>query len=169
MKQAFKSLLTPITILAILGGCTAVTEGPKFLWGANAQRKAKELGWVCLGQTKVGQLINPLTWFVTGPNTYWFAKPAQVKTQKYLRDVWVVQTYRVNHEDGQTVGLSLLDTDNERWAYLGDPETDQKSELTRNFDNPKWEDAKTLKDHAWFKNAMDWIKNGKPSKASYCD
>jgi len=169
MNNSLKSLLTPLALVGILGGCTVLTEGPKFLWAQNADRKARELNWVCLGKSEVGQLVNPITWFITGPNTFWFANPRQVGKQNYMENTWVIQTYRADIEDGQWVSLSLLDTSKKRWAYLGDPETDDKRKVEENFDNPEWKNVADLKNDAWIANAIDWINNGKPISANYCD
>jgi len=169
MTSLLKKIPTPLILLAILGGCTTVTEGPKFLWGSNVERQASEMGRVCLGKSDLAHIANPITWFLTPPDSYWFAKSDQVQEHKYLNDVWVVQSYGVNLEEGQWASLSLIDVNKERWAYLGDLETDSKREITKRFDNPDWDNLKDLKNDVWIGNAIDWIKNGKPSSANYCN
>lgn len=165
MNNSLKLVLTPLALVGILSGCTVLTEGPKFLWAYNAGRKARDLGWVCLGKSEVGQLINPITWFIKVPNTFIFASPRQTVRQKHMKDIWVIQTYRADLEDGQWVSLSLLDVNKKRWAYLGDPEADTKTEIEKKFDNPEWENVSDT----WITNAIDWINKGQPKSANYCD
>ena len=171
MTSLFDKIPAPLILVATLGGCTAVTEGPKFLWGSNVERRASEMGRVCLGESGYRHIANPITWFLPSPHSYWFAKSDQVQEHKYLNGVWVVQSYGVNLEEGQWVSLSLIDVNKERIAYLGDLETDSKQEITKKFDNPDW---KNLNDPnfngvVWVGNAIDWINNGKQSNANYCD
>ena len=114
------------------------------------------MGRVCLGESGLGHIANPITWFLTPPHSYWFAKSDQVQEHKYLNDVWVVQSYGVNLEEGQWASLSLIDVNKERWAYLGDEQI--AKEITKRFDNPDWDNLKDLKNDVWIGNAIDWIK-----------
>jgi hypothetical protein len=169
MTYLLKRILAPLVLLAVIGGCTVVTEGPKFLWGVNVKRRAIEMGRVCLGASGLGHIANPITWFIAPPNSYWFTKADQVSEHNYLKGIWVVQSYRVNIEEGQRASLSLIDTKRERWAYLGDAEEDSKQEISRKFDDPEWQNLKDLKNDVWIGNAIDWIRNSKPKDADYCD
>lgn len=169
MTSLLKKVPTPLILVAVLGGCTAITEGPKFLWGANVEQRASEMGRVCLGKSRLGHIANPITWFLTPPHAYWFANSDKVGEQKYSKGIWIVQSYGVNREKGQWATLSMIDVNKERWAYLGDVESDSEKKVADNFDKPDWKNIKDLKYDAWISNAMDWIRNGKPSSANYCE
>lgn len=138
------------------------------MWGANVERRASEMGRICLGASGLGHIANPITWFLTPPDSYWFVKADQVREHNNLRGIWIVQSYRVNFDDGQSASLSLIDPIKGRWAYLGDVEADSKQKITQNFDTPDWTSIKELPKDVWIRNAIDWINAGKPRETSYC-
>jgi len=169
MASLFKKLRISLLLIAILGGCTVISDGPKFIWGSNVRRKASEMGRVCLGKMEMGHIANPITWFITPPVSYWLAKPKHVNEHNHYKDIWLVQSTNVDFDEGQTFTFSVIDVNKERWAYLGDPETDKKEDVEKAFDKPDWRNLKDMKHDVWIANTIDWIKKGKPKSANYCD
>ena len=158
-----KQLSGAIILLLALGGCTALTEGPKLIWGQNVIKRAESLNWICVGTNHLGELINPITWFWTPPITYIFVQQENARTISGSSSDWLVQEDRIEFGKGSSTFYVRHDTANSKIAYIGDESTPE-TEIKERMGSPKWEEPKT----AWTKNTLEWLKQGKPKNSRYC-
>lgn len=170
MTSLPKKITAPLILLAALGGCTAFYEGPRFLWGAGVKRNASEMGLVCLGASGLGNIINPITWFLTPPDSYWFARANLATERNHSKGIWIVLLDIISYGKDPLTFVVLIDVKTERRALLGDfHATDSPKEILKSLDSPDWKNLDDIVHDVWTSNAIDWIKNGKPETANYCD
>lgn len=152
-----------LILLSILSGCTAIQEGPKFIWSSNLLKKADSVNWICVGTMRVGELINPVTWFWTPPVSHVFVKQDKAQLQPDSDSEWVVVQNTIDYNEGQTVAFILYDTVSNKTAYIASDDTSE-TDFQMNMRNPDWKNPET----EWSRNTLRWLKDGKPLNASFC-
>lgn len=159
-----KEQVTGILIaLLILGGCTAIQAGPKFLWSSNVIKKAEGMNWICVGSMRAGEIVNPVTWFFPPPVRHYFVKQDNALLLPGSSTEWIVQKNMIDFDEGQIAYYFLYDTVSNKIAYVSSNST-SKSDFKKNINNPDWKDLKT----EWDKNVLRWLKDGKSLNPSYC-
>ncbi|WP_255142798.1 hypothetical protein [Synechococcus sp. EJ6-Ellesmere] len=149
--------------LLILGGCTAIQAGPKFLWSSNVFKKAEGMNWICVGSMRVGEIVNPVTWFFPPPARHYFVKQDKALLLPDSSTEWIVQKNMIDFDEGQITYYYLYDTVSNKGAYISSNSASE-SDFKKNISNPDWKDLET----EWDKNILRWLKDGKPLNPSYC-
>lgn len=159
-----KEQLTGILIaLLFFGGCNALQFGPKSVWSHNVMKKAKNMNWICVGTMRVGELINPVTWFWAPPTRHLFVKQDNAILLPGSSSDWLVQENMIDFDEEQTTYYTLYDTVSNKTAYIASDAT-SKQDMQKNMQNPDWKDPDT----DWDKNTLRWLKDGKPLNPEYC-
>jgi hypothetical protein len=155
-----------VTLIAllILGGCTALQAGPKFIWSSNVLRKADNMNWICVGTMRVGDIVNPVTWFWTPPARHYFVKQDNARLRPGSTSEWFVQENMIDYEEEQTTYYLLYDTVSDKTAYIASDATNE-ADIQKNMSNPDWKTP----DSEWSKNTLRWLKDGKPLNPGYCN
>jgi hypothetical protein len=149
--------------ILILGGCTALQAGPKFIWSSNILKKADGMDWICVGTMRVGELVNPVTWFWTPPARHYFVKQDNAGLLPGSTSDWLVIENMIDIDEDQTTYYLLYDTVSNKTAYVGSG-TSNDADIKKNIGSPDWKDPDT----EWSRNTLRWLKDGKPLNPRYC-
>jgi hypothetical protein len=152
-----------LVALLILGGCTAFQAGPKLIWSANVMKKADSMNWICVGTMRVGELINPITWFWTPPHRHFFVKQDNAELLPGSSTDWLVRQNMIDYEEKQATYYILYDTTSNKTAYIASDATSD-ADAKKNLSSPEWKDP----NDEWSRNTLRWLKDGKPVGAKYC-
>jgi hypothetical protein len=159
-----EQLTGTMILLLILGGCTVLQSGPKFAWSAYVLNKAQGVNWICIGTMRVGELVNPVTWFWTPPISHYFVQSNDAKLVNNSTTDWLVQTVVKSFDEKQMTYLERFDTATNKTAYIGTSATFEDNLKTK-MRNPDWKEPET----EWDKNTLQWLKDGKPQNSNYCN
>jgi hypothetical protein len=152
-----------LIIVLFFGGCTAFQAGPKLMWSSNVLAKADGMNWICVGTMRVGELINPVTWFWTPPARHYFVQQDKAQSVAGSTSDWLVQQNMIDHEEGQITYYLLYDTVSNKTAYIGSDATSDV-DIQMNISRPDWKDPET----EWSRNTLRWLKDGKPPSSNFC-
>jgi hypothetical protein len=159
-----KEQVTGILIaLLVLGGYTAFQEGPKLIWSTNVMKKAQSTNWTCVGTMRVGDLVNPVTWFWTPPARHYFVQQDKAQLRPGSNSEWFVQENMYDYEEGRISYYILYDTVSDKTAYIASDATNE-IDIQKNMSNPDWKSPET----EFHKNTLRWLKDGKPLNTNYC-
>jgi hypothetical protein len=152
-----------LVALLIMGGCTALQTGPKYIWSSNVMRKAKEMNWVCVGTMRVGDIVNPVTWIWTPPARHYFVKQDTARLLPGSSSDWLVKSEMIDFEEKQTAYYDLYDIVSNKTAYIASDATSD-ADIKKNMDSPDWKDPET----EWGRNTLRWLKDSKPQSSNFC-
>lgn len=126
-------------------------------------KKADSMNWTCVGTMRVGELINPVTWFWTPPARHYFVKQDKAQLLPGTTSDWLVQENMIDFEEEQTTYYMLYDTTSNKTAYVGS-DASNEMDVQKNMSRPDWKDPDT----EWSRNTLRWLKDGKPLSSNFC-
>jgi len=167
--KGFKGLKTLFVLACLMGGWAVLSEGPKIIWGSNIKAEFKNQGYSCISTIKMKQ-INPVTWFWSGPNTYFFVHHKKGAEEiPLMPGKWAVRSITTDIDDGDYTSMNLVDIDSRRIAYLGDPDNESVEQMMKRADANKWNDSKKAYRNSFTRNIHKWIKMGRPLQTTFCE
>ena len=113
---------------------------------------------------RVGDIVNPVTWFWTPPARHYFIKQDNARLRPGSTSEWFVQENMIDYEEEQTTYHLLYDTVSDKTAYIASDATNE-ADIQKNMSNPDWKTP----DSEWSKNTLRWLKDGKPLNPGYCN
>ena len=171
-----KRVLIALAAWLVLLGFVRKSQNDNFL--KEARKIGEEMNLVCMGyHESFIEIGNPFSW-ITRRSKYHLIDPSRVATipipkipvlasNKYLIQVNYVSYKGVSDSHAS---IWIIDSNREYIALLGNlDEIERMSEEEIYSLKPNFTGIKMWQDNSWMMNIFDWLKDGTPKSADYCD
>ena len=168
-----KRVLIALAAWLVLLGFVRKSQNDNFL--KEARKIGEEMNLVCMGyHESFIEIGNPFSW-ITRRSKYHLIDPSRVaKIPIYLdSNKYLIQVNYLSYKgvSDSHASIWIIDTKRESVALLGNlDEMERMSEEEISSLKPNFRGIKFWgQDNSWMMNIFDWLKDGTPKSADYCD
>ena len=170
-----KRVLIALAAWLVLLGFVRKSQNDNFL--KEARKIGEEMNLVCMGyHESIIELGNPFSW-ITRRSKYHLIDPSRVATIPIPKipvlasNKYLIQVNYLSYKSDSHASIWIIDSNREYVALLGNlDEIERMSEEEISSLKPNFRGIKFWgQDNSWMMNIFDWLKDGMPKSADYCD
>ena len=162
-------LLIALSAGLLSPGVVSAYQNDNFSKAIKDISEVKEL--VCMGyEYSTIELGNPFSWFPKRSN-YFLIHPSMSKEVPGLPNNFYVRVFNMARNENHSDGVWLFETKREYIAFMYKYDELKNMSIEEIIDLNKKPEFRRIKVYnlSWMKNTLEWLRNGSPKSADYCD